>query len=267
VRPPERRAAPRLPLGFGLLAGIGAAFVGLPLAALLLRAPWHAAWTELASPEVATALRLSLLCSLVATLLSIALGLPLAWVQARSRWPGRSLLRGLVLVPVVLPPVVGGVALLMAFGRRGTIGSWLAATLGIQLPFTTAGAVLAETFVALPFFVLTVEGGLRALDPRLEEAARTLGAGPWTVLCRVTLPLLRPTLMAGAALAWARALGEFGATITFAGSFPGRTQTVPLLVYLALGARPEAGVLLSVLLLAVSLVVLIALRRRFLEAL
>src|SRR5262249_51447154 len=147
------------------------------------------------------------------------------------------------------------------FGRRGLVGAWLEAWLGVRLPFTTAAAVLAETFVALPFFVLAVEGGLRSLDHRLEEAARTLGAGAWTVFRRVTLPLLRPALVAGTVLAWARALGEFGATITFAGNFPGRTQTVPLLVYLALESRPQAGVLLSVVLLAVSLAVLVGLRR------
>ena len=180
---------------------------------------------------------------------------------------GRSVLRALLLVPVVLPPVVGGVALLTAFGRRGLVGSFIDDAFGIRLPFTTAGAVLAETFVALPFFVLTLEGGLRSLDRRLEEAARTLGAGPWLVFRRVSLPLLRPTLLAGAALAWARALGEFGATITFAGNFPGRTQTLPLLVYLALESNPEAGVLLSVVLLGTSLIVLIALRRHFTGAL
>ena len=221
----------------------------------------------LASGEALAALRLSLVCSLSATAVCIALGLPLAWLQARVDFPGRALVRGIVLVPVVLPPVVGGVALLMALGRRGLVGAWLDSAFGVRLPFTSAGAAIAEAFVALPFFVLTVEGGLRAADRRLEEAARTLGAGPWTVFRRVTLPLLRPALVAGAALAWARALGEFGATITFAGNFPGRTQTLPLLVYVSLESRPEAGILLSVVLLAVSLGVLVALRRRFFEAL
>ncbi|MEW6271458.1 MAG: ABC transporter permease subunit, partial [Thermodesulfobacteriota bacterium] len=158
----------------------------------------------------------------------------------------------------------GGVALLLAFGRRGIVGRWLEAAFGITLPFTVAGAVLAETFVAMPFFVLTIEGALRGLDGRLEDAARTLGARPWTVFRRVTLPLLAPSLAAGAVLCWARALGEFGATITFAGNFPGRTQTLPLAVYTALETDPAAGILLSLVLLVVSLAVLVALRRRWL---
>jgi molybdate transport system permease protein len=222
---------------------------------------------QLAAPEVLTALRLSVLCSVAATGISVVLGLPLAWVLARAEFPGRSALRGLVMLPVVLPPVVGGVALLLAFGRRGLVGQWLDRAFGVTLPFTPAGAVLAETFVAMPFFVLTMEGALRGLDLRLEEAARTLGARPWTAFRRVTLPLVRPALVAGAALCWARALGEFGATITFAGNFPGRTQTVPLAVYVALETRPEAGYLLSLVLLVVSLGVLVALRRRWVPAL
>jgi molybdate transport system permease protein len=227
------------------------------------RAPWGHVGQELASEEAVSALRLSLVCSLCATALSIVLGLPLAWTQARIAFPGKTLLRALVTLPIVLPPVVGGVALLLAFGRRGLVGRWLD-PLGIRLPFTTAGAVLAETFVAMPFFVLTIEGGLRSLDLRLEEAARTLGASRWTVFRRVTLPLVRPSLVAATLLCWARALGEFGATITFAGNFPGRTQTLPLAVYLALESRPEAGIVLSLVLLAVSLAVLVGLRRRWL---
>jgi molybdate transport system permease protein len=163
---------------------------------------------------------------------------------------------------MVPPPVVGGVALLAAFGRRGFLGAWLDAAFGIRLPFTTTGAILAETFVALPFLVVAAEAGLRALDRRYEDAARTLGARPWTVLLRVTLPLLAPSLAAGATLAWARALGEFGATITFAGNFPGTTQTLPLAVYMALETRPDAALALSLVLLAVSLGVLVALRAR-----
>lgn len=241
----------------------GALFV-LPLVGLVVRAPWGTARAALAAPEVIDALRLSLVCSLAATAASIVLGLPLAWLLARVDFPARGLVRGLVTLPVVLPPVVGGVALLLAFGRRGIVGRWLEAVFGITLPFTVAGAVLAETFVAMPFFVLTIEGGLRGLDARLEDAARTLGARPWTVFRRVTLPLLAPSLAAGAVLCWARALGEFGATITFAGNFPGRTQTLPLAVYTALETDPEAGILLSLVLLVVSLAVLVALRRRWL---
>jgi molybdate transport system permease protein len=244
------------------IAAVGACLFLLPLVALVWRTPWPHVWTELTSEEAVAALRLSLLCSVSATAVSVLLGVPLAWIQARLPFPGRSLLRALTTLPVVLPPVVGGVALLLAFGRQGMLGRWLAA-LGVQLPFTTAGAILAETFVAMPFFVLTAESGFRAADVRLEEAARTLGASRWTVFWRVTLPAVRPALGAGAVLCWARALGEFGATITFAGNFPGRTQTLPLAVYLALQSRPEAGIALSLVLLALSLAVLVALRRRW----
>jgi molybdate transport system permease protein len=256
------RGAAALPRA--VAAGLAAALFVLPLVGLVVRAPWGSALADLTSPEIVTALRLSLVCSLAATTCSIVLGLPLAWLLARVEIRGRGLLRGLVTLPVVLPPVVGGVALLLAFGRRGIVGRWLDLAFGITLPFTTAGAVLAETFVAMPFFVLTMEGALRGLDLRLEDAARTLGARPWTVFRRVTLPLLRPALAAGAVLCWARALGEFGATITFAGNFPGRTQTLPLAVYAALESRPDAGILLSLVLLLISLVVLVALRRRWL---
>jgi molybdate transport system permease protein len=187
-------------------------------------------------------------------------------VLARSdTWLVR-LVRPLILLPLVLPPVVGGVALLLAFGRRGLAGQIPYQAFGIQIPFTTTAAVMAETFVAMPFLVIAVEAGLRSLDPRFEEAARTLGANSWTVLTRVTLPLIRPAIVSGAVLCWARALGEFGATITFAGSFPGRTQTVPLAVYLALETRPEGAIALSLILLAVSLAILIGLRDRWLGA-
>jgi molybdate transport system permease protein len=186
-------------------------------------------------------------------------GVPLAWLLAQPTLPARSLLRGLVTVPLVLPPVVGGVALLLVLGRRGLVGRFLPFT----LPFTPAAVVLAEAFVALPFLVLSVEGALRAADRRYEEAAATLGAGRWTVFRRVTLPLVAPGVLAGAVLAWARALGEFGATITFAGSFPGRTQTMPIAVYLALETDPGAAVALSVVLLVVSVVTLTLLRDRW----
>lgn len=259
-----RRIGASAPWPVVAAATIAAGLFVLPLVGLVLRAPWHGAAEELAAPAVATALRLSLVCSLAATTASVVLGLPLAWLLARVAFPGRGLLRGMVMLPVVLPPVVGGVALLLAFGRRGFVGRVLDGAFGITLPFTTAGAVLAETFVAMPFFVLTIEGALRTLDVRLEDAARTLGAGPWTVFRRITLPLLAPSLFAGAVLAWARALGEFGATITFAGNFPGRTQTLPLAVYAALESHPETGFLLSLVLLLVSLTVLVALRRRWL---
>jgi len=264
LRAPNRRSESPLPLPLGLLAGVGAAFFILPLLGLLLRTPWGSAWLKLTSPIALQALRLSLIASLSATALAIALGVPLAWVYARVSFPGRTLLRALTTLPMVLPPVVGGVALLLAFGRRGLVGGWLSGTFGIHLPFTTAGAIMAETFVAMPFLILTVEAGLRSMDHRFEDAARTLGARRWTVFWRVTLPLVRPSLVAGAVLCWARALGEFGATITFAGNFPGTTQTMPLAVYLALETDPDAAIALSLVLLAVSLVVLVALRDRWL---
>ncbi|MEB2284621.1 MAG: ABC transporter permease [Myxococcales bacterium] len=261
---PTSRHRRRPPLAVGLLAGIAATFFALPLAGLVWRAPLATLVDELRAPPVVSALRLSLVCSLAATALSVVFGLPLAWVQARTRFPGRRLLRAVTTLPIVLPPVVAGVALLVVFGRRGLVGAWLDAWFGIRLPFTVAGATLAETFVAMPFFVLTLEGALRSVDRRLEDVARTLGASPWTVFRRVTLPLIRPSLRAGAVLAWARALGEFGATITFAGNVEGRTQTLPLAVYLALETQPEAAFALSLALLAVSLAVLIGLRRRWL---
>jgi molybdate transport system permease protein len=254
----------RAPLGIGLLAAVGAAFFIVPLIGLLVRTPWGDAVKSLTAPETLEALRLSLEASLSATAVALALGVPLAWVYARIDFPGRNVLRALTTLPMVLPPVVGGIALFLAFGRRGLLGSWLDSTFGITLPFTTAGVVMAETFVAMPFLVLTVEAGLRSMDRRYEDAARTLGAKRWTIFTRVTLPLIAPSLFAGAALCWARALGEFGATITFAGNFPGVTQTMPLAVYLLLETNPESSFILSLVLLFVSLLVLIGLRDRWL---
>ncbi|KAB2368119.1 ABC transporter permease [Actinomadura montaniterrae] len=243
----------------------GLAFLVLPLAGLLARAPWSTLGTRLGQGQVLEALRLSLLTATISTGVCLLLGVPLAWVLARASFPGLRLVRALVTVPLVLPPVVGGVALLLALGRRGLVGEWLDAAFGITLPFTTAGVVLAETFVAMPFLVISVEGALRAADLRYEEAAATLGAGRWTIFRRVTLPLVAPGVAAGAVLCWARALGEFGATITFAGNFPGRTQTMPLAVYLALQNDPQAAIVLSLVLLAVSVAVLAALRDRWVE--
>jgi molybdate transport system permease protein len=186
----------------------------LPLVGLLVRAPWRTLPQRLVDPGILAALRLSLETATLATLVSLVLGVPLAWVLARTELPGRRFLRALVTVPLVLPPVVGGVALLLVFGRRGLLGAWLDAHFGITLPFTTAGVVVAEAFVAMPFLVISVEGALRGADARYEEAAATLGAGRWTAFRRVTLPLVAPGIAAGAVLCWARALGEFGATIT-----------------------------------------------------
>jgi molybdate transport system permease protein len=248
------------------LAIIGIAFFVLPLVGLLYRAPWQTALGDLTTPEALTALRLSFVVSLAATVLALVLGVPLAWVYARVPFPGRNVVRALTTLPMILPPVVGGVALLFAFGRRGLFGQPLDEIFGIRVPFTTAGAVMAATFVAMPFLVLTVEAGLRSMDRRYEDAARTLGAGRWLVFRRVTLPLIAPSVFAGAVLCWARALGEFGATITFAGNLPGTTQTLPLAVYIALETRPEVAVMLSLVLLAVSLAILVAMRDRFLRA-
>jgi len=243
---------------------VAMALLLLPVAGLLARASWTQLPSDLASVEVVAALRLSLVCSLAATALAIPLGLPLAWILARSRLPGLRWLRALVTLPMVLPPVVGGVALLFAFGRRGLVGQWIHESFGVSLPFTTAAVVLAETFVAMPFLIAAAEAGFRQVDRRYEEAAATLGAGRLQTLLDVTLPLALPSLGAGAVLCWARALGEFGATITFAGNLPGVTQTLPLAVYMALEMRPEAAIALSLLLLAISLAVLAALRDRWL---
>lgn len=254
----------RLPLYLAAPALLALAFVALPLAGLVQGAPWSDLGHQLASVQVRQALLLSTECSLGALALSIVLGVPLAWVLARVEVPGRALLRGIVVLPLVLPPVVGGVALLYAFGRTGFAGRALYAATGVTLPFTTWGAILAEAFVAMPFMVVAAEAGLRQVDLRYEEAAATLGAGPWTRLRRVTLPMAAPSLVAGAALAWARALGEFGATITFAGNLPGRTQTMPLAVYVALESQPAGALTLSLVLLAISLLVLVGLRGRWL---
>jgi molybdate transport system permease protein len=237
----------------------------LPLIGLLVRAPWSTLPKRLADPSILAALRLSLETATLATVVSVVLGVPLAWVLARTDLPGRRFVRALVTVPLVLPPVVGGVALLLVFGRRGLLGAWLYTHFGISLPFTTAAVVVAEAFVAMPFLVISVEGALRGADARYEEAAATLGAGRWTAFRRVTLPLVAPGIAAGAVLCWARALGEFGATITFAGDLPGTTQTMPLAVYLALEQDLDAAVVLSLVLLVVSVVILAALRDRWLS--
>ncbi|HEY3084304.1 MAG TPA: ABC transporter permease [Candidatus Dormibacteraeota bacterium] len=259
---PERRE--RAPAWIAVLAALGAAFFIVPLIGLVVRTPWGEAFDSLTAPDTLEALRLSLIASLASTAVALVLGVPLAWVYARIEFPGRTVLRALTTLPMVLPPVVGGIALLLAFGRRGLVGAWLDSVFGITLPFSTAGVVFAETFVAMPFLVLTVEAGLRSMDRRYEEAARALGARRWTVFTRVTLPLIAPSLAAGAVLCWARALGEFGATITFAGNFPGVTQTMPLAVYLLLETNPQGSFVLSLILLLVSLAVLVGLRHRWL---
>lgn len=257
----------RPPVVVLIVAGVVSLFFVLPLIGMLGRISWSTLGSDLSSRESLGALRLSLVCSVSAALCSVGFGIPLAWVLARVPFPGRSLLRGLVLLPLVLPPVVGGVALLSAFSRSGLLGRLLYQWFDVQLTFSTAGAVMAETFVALPFFVITAEAGLRAVDYRYEEAAEGLGASEWTIARRVTLPLAMPALVAGTVLAWARALGEFGATITFAGNVADRTRTLPLAVYLELDSNPNVAMAMSLALLAVSLVVIVALRDRWLGGL
>lgn len=269
---PDRSDAPgrrrvgreRLPVPALLLAAVAVAFFALPFVGLLLRAPWGSLAEVLGRSSVRTALWLSIRTSVTAAAVAALFGVPLAWLLARIDFPGRGLVRALATLSMVLPPVVGGVALFASFGRRGVFGQYLDDWFGVRLPFTTTGVVVAQVFVAMPFLVLTVEAALRQLDHRVEDAARTLGASRWYVFSRVTLPSIRPALVAGIVLAWARALGEFGATITFAGNFPGETQTLPLATYLTLETDPDEAIIIAMLLIAVSFVVLVGLRDRWL---
>jgi molybdate transport system permease protein len=266
VRLPPRRTL-RVPAGLLLPAALGLAFLVLPLVGLLVRAPWSTLPQRLTEPGVLTALRLSLQTATIATGVCVVAGVPLAWLLARVEFPGRRVVRALVTVPLVLPPVVGGVALLLVFGRRGLLGEWLDRAFGITLPFTTTGVVIAEAFVAMPFLIIAVEGALRGADSRYEEAAATLGARRWTTFTHVTLPLVAPGIAAGAVLCWARALGEFGATITFAGNYPGITQTMPLAVYQTLeGGDLDGAIVLSLILLTVSVAILATLRDKWITS-
>ena len=255
--------AGRPPAALTVVGFVALGLLALPIVGLLQRAPWSSLPTLLGESEVLEALRLSLVVSVAATAACVVLGLPLAFVLARRRLRFPRVARAVVMLPMVLPPVVAGTALLFALGRRGLVGQWLDSWFGVSLPFTTAGAVVAAAFVALPFFVVTVEAALRQAGDDHDEAAATLGAGPWATLVHVVLPTIRPALAAGAALSWARALGEFGATLTFAGNFPGRTRTLPLETYLALERNPEAAVAISLVLMAVALAVLVTLRDRW----
>jgi len=261
-----RRRRPRPPAVLVPFAIAGVLLFLIPLIGLLARTPWSRLVPILKGPMVTEALRLSLISSVVAALVAVTIGVPLAWILARVDFPGRALMRALVMLPMVLPPVVGGTALLYAFGRRGLVGEAIYEATGFVLPFSLWGVVLANVFVATPFLVLTVEGALRNLDPRYESAAAVLGAGRWRVFRKVTLPMIGPSLAAGALLAWARALGEFGATITFAGNLQGRTQTMPLAVFVALEQDRDVAIALSLVLVAVSLTVLVALRNRWWRA-
>jgi len=261
VADPQRRP----PAVLLVPAVVSLAFLVLPLVGLLVRAPWSWMGKELSSQTALEALRLSLESAALSTVLCIVFGVPVAYVFARSRFPGQRLVRALVTLPLVLPPVVGGVALFTAFGRTGIVGEWIYDWTGYSMPFTTTAVVVAQAFVAMPFLIIAVEGALRGADARFEEAAATLGASRWTAFRRVTLPLVLPGLGAGAVLCFARALGEFGATITFAGNFPGTTQTMPLLVYQTLQDDPFTAITLSLVLVAVSVVILVSLRGRWLD--
>lgn len=254
--------APAVPPILAVPAVLGLALLVVPLAALVSRAQWSTLWADVTAPPAVSALLLSLQTGFAATVLCIVLGIPLALVIARASARTAAVLRAVVTVPLVLPPMVGGVALLFLFGRNGWLGPALDAV-GIRLPFTTAAVILAQAFVALPFLVLALEGSLRAIGSRFEEAAGALGAGRWTILVRITLPLAAPGLIAGVILCFARAVGEFGATALFAGNAPGVTQTMPLAIYSAFngaGVSQGTGVALSLLLLATALVVLLLVR-------
>ena len=256
------RSAPAALLAPGLVA---LAFLVLPLIGLVIRAPWGHLGSVLSGTDALQALELSLWTATVATGVALVIGVPLAWLLARTVFPGQRLLRALVTLPLVLPPVVGGVALLLVFGRAGFIGRLLNSWFGLTIPFTPVAVVMAETFVAMPFLIVTVEGALRSANLGYEEAAATMGATKMMVFRRVTVPMIAPSLGAGAVLCWARALGEFGATITFAGSFPGQTETMPIAVYYALETDPDAAIALSLILLLVSIAVLVSLRDRWLR--
>lgn len=257
---PHRRRGPRVLVA---IAAVAVLFFVLPLVGLLTRVPWTRLGDLVTSPIVGQALWLSLVTSVCATVLSAVLGVPLAWVLARVDFRGRSLVRALVTLPMVLPPVVAGAALLFAFGRRGTFGKPIYDATEFVLPFSIWGVIIANTFVAMPFLIVTVEGAFHSLDERYEEAAATFGATPLQVFRRVALPMIGPSLGAGVVLAWARALGEFGATVTFAGNLPGRTQTLPLAVFVELERDRDSAVAISLVLVVVSLLVLVALRDRW----
>lgn len=259
----SRRPTGRPPALLAVMGCIGLALFVVPLVGLLTRVPWADLASIIASDVVTDALVLSAISSVSATGIALVLGVPLAWLLARVEFPGRSIVRGVVTLPLVLPPVVGGAALLFALGRRGLVGEPLGAVTGLLLPFSTWGVIVATTFVAMPFLVITVEGALRNMDQRFEGAAATLGATRWTVMRRVTLPMIAPSVTAGLVLTWARAFGEFGATITFAGNLQGRTQTLPLAVFVALESDRDVAVAISLMMVVVSLVVLVALRDRW----
>jgi len=260
--PTREERAGFVPRILAVPAVIGLALLVLPLGALVLRVQWSTLWSDVTSPQALSALGLSLATGAMATAVCVVLGVPLALLIARSAVRTAAVLRAIVTVPLVLPPMVGGVAMLFLFGRTswlgGVLGEW-----GIRIPFTTTAVVLAQTFVALPFLVLALEGSLRSTGTGYEQAAAGLGAGRWTILARVTLPLAAPGLVAGIVLCFARAIGEFGATALFAGNAPGVTQTMPLAIYTAFngaGVSQGTAVALSLLLLVTAIGVLLLVR-------
>ena len=258
------RAVDRAPRTLVVLAAVGVGLLVVPFIGLVTKVEWGSFWSLVSTAEVRSALWLSVVTSVVAAVVAAVVGIPLAWTLARGRWRGRSIVRSLVLVPLVVPPVVAGVALLAAFGRTdGVVGEPLYDLFGLQLTFSALGVVLAQAFVAVPFLTMSAEGAFASLDVRTLDVAATSGAGPWRRLWLVVVPHCAPALVAGFAVAWARALGEFGATITFAGNIDGRTRTVPLAVYALLDSDPPAAYALSAVLVAVCVGVLVALRGRW----
>jgi molybdate transport system permease protein len=253
----------RLPRRVRVLALLVVALVATPVVSLLWRVPWSRMPSLLTEQVVRDALLLSLLSSVLAAFVAVTVGIPVALLLSRMEGVLASVTRALIMLPMVLPPVVGGAALLFAFGRKGTLGSTLEEVTGLVLPYSLGGVVLANAFVALPFVVLTIEGSLRSLDPRFELAAASLGANEFKTTVRVVLPMVRGSLVAAGFLAWARALGEFGATITFAGNIPGKTQTLPLAVFVAMETDQEAALAMSVVLILISLGVLLTMRERW----
>jgi len=260
------RTLGRPPLVLVVPGALAAALLVVPLVSLVLDTPWGSFLDQLRTEAVRDALWLTALASAITVVACLVLGTPLAWLLARVDFPGRTLVRAAVAVPLVLPPVVAGVALVTALGRNGLLGSLLRETTGVTIPYTTTAVVIAHTFVSMPFYVLSVEGALRSSGERYDVVAATLGADRWTTFRRVTLPLALPGVLAGAALAWARSLGEFGATITFAGNYPGTTQTMPSLIYQVLQSDPAVARTLSMILLVASVGILAGLRNRWLTA-
>ena len=254
------------PRSIVVVAALGVLAFSIPVVGLLWQTPWRDLPSLLASDVMFDALRISVIASLAATAFSFLVGFPIAYLLARVDFPGRSLVRGIVLLPLVLPPVVGGAALLFAFGRRGIVGEPVYEATGFVMPFSIWGVIAAATFVSMPFLILTLEGGIRNLDDRYEDAAASLGAGPWTVLRRITIPMVWPALAAGLVLTWARAFGEFGATVTFAGNLQGRTQSLPLAVFVALESDRPTALAISLVMIVTSVAVLVALRDRWWNA-